>query len=135
MAFVTADDETGSIDLTVFPQQFRKFYPLLTESTVVVVKGKVEERRGIQLLVDSIELARDLNGQRYFLRLKSGSSNQQKRELERLLRTFHGQVPVIVYDESTDRKVLLNENLWFTSAREAQQKVIDLLGENNVVLK
>lgn len=135
MAFVTADDETGTIDLTVFPQQFRQYGSKLSEGVVVMVKGKVEERRGLQLLVSSLNLAQDVIKQRYFLRLPNGSSVQKKQELKRLLEVFHGKVPVIVYDEHSNRKVLLSEKLWLSTDDRAQQEVIKLLGESNVVLK
>ncbi len=135
MAFVTADDETGSVDLTVFPQQYRQYAEVLNEGAVVLVKGKVEQRRGIQVIVDSLQLANNVSDQSYFLRLQSNISLYQKQELKRLLETFHGNTPVIIFDISSDRKFLLRQSLWLSSSEKAQKAVIGLLGEGNVVLK
>ena len=134
MAFVTADDETGKLDLTVFPQQYRRYEDQLREGEVVLVSGTVEERRGLQLLVDSVKSATNIVNQRYFLRLPTDFSFTDKQKLKKILVAFHGEVPVIIYDVASDRKVLLSQKLWLSADTRAQNGVIELLGKNNVVL-
>lgn len=134
MAFVIADDETGQLDLTIFPQQYRRYEELLQEGEVLLVSGTVEERRGLQLLVDSVKRATNIVNQRYFLRLPLDFSLTDKQKLKKILVAFHGEIPVIIYDVSTDRKVLLSQKLWLSADSRAQNQVIELLGKSNVVL-
>ncbi|WP_144510934.1 DNA polymerase III subunit alpha [Bacillus sp. FJAT-22090] len=46
MAFVTIQDETGSISMTLFPEEYAKYNFLLTELAIIVVEGKSERRNG-----------------------------------------------------------------------------------------
>ncbi|TQR19803.1 DNA polymerase III subunit alpha [Psychrobacillus vulpis] len=46
MAFLTIQDETGSISVTLFPEEYAKFNSLLEELSIVVVEGKSERRNG-----------------------------------------------------------------------------------------
>lgn len=46
MAFVTLQDETGSISVTLFPEDYAKFNTLLVDSSIVIVDGKSERRNG-----------------------------------------------------------------------------------------
>ena len=56
MAFVTIDDQTGKLDLVVFPKVFSRFKSLLVEDRVVLVVGTIDNRDDkISLLVEEIE--------------------------------------------------------------------------------
>lgn len=46
MAFVTIQDETGSISITLFPEEYAKYNVVLKELSMVVVEGKSERRNG-----------------------------------------------------------------------------------------
>ncbi|TQR08437.1 DNA polymerase III subunit alpha [Psychrobacillus soli] len=46
MAFVTIQDETGSISVTLFPEDYAKYNLLLEELAILVVEGKSERRNG-----------------------------------------------------------------------------------------
>ncbi|MFJ8063351.1 DNA polymerase III subunit alpha [Psychrobacillus sp. NPDC096426] len=46
MAFVTIQDETGSISITLFPEDYAKYNFLLEEHAIIVVEGKSEHRNG-----------------------------------------------------------------------------------------
>lgn len=46
MAFVTIQDETGSISVTLFPDDYAKYNSLLEELAIIVVEGKSERRNG-----------------------------------------------------------------------------------------
>jgi len=56
MAFVSLEDPTGAVELTVFPKVFERTREVWRNDTVVLVKGKAEFRNGkIQVLCDSAE--------------------------------------------------------------------------------
>lgn len=46
MAFVTLQDDTGSISVTLFPEEYAKYNALLKEMSIIVVEGKSERRNG-----------------------------------------------------------------------------------------
>ena len=46
MCFVTLEDATGLIEVVLFPPVYQRFGHLLTESGVLVVKGRVESQLG-----------------------------------------------------------------------------------------
>lgn len=59
MAFVTLFDETGSSECIVFPKMFATSQSLWVENTVVLFKGKIDERDGEILII--VEKAIDLS--------------------------------------------------------------------------
>lgn len=60
MAFLLLSDEGGEIEAVVFPKTYAQVKSFLIPNTVVIVKGKVEEREDrLSLIIDSIELVRD----------------------------------------------------------------------------
>ncbi len=52
MAFVSADDESGSIDLVVLPNQYKKYRSLLEKGKVVLIEGRMDKPQS--LVVDAI---------------------------------------------------------------------------------
>ena len=56
MAYLTLEDPTGRLEITIFPNTFAKFKDLLTPESVVTIAGKVEFRRGqFQILAQTIQ--------------------------------------------------------------------------------
>jgi hypothetical protein len=56
MAFVNLEDPSGQCELTIFPRTYADFRDKLVPDTVIVVKGKAQEREGrTSVLVDSIQ--------------------------------------------------------------------------------
>lgn len=60
MAFLLLTDEGGEIEAVVFPKTYAQVKSFLIPNSVVIVKGKVEEREDrLSLIIDSIELVGD----------------------------------------------------------------------------
>ncbi|MCZ2257985.1 DNA polymerase III subunit alpha [Sporosarcina sp. G11-34] len=58
MAFVSVQDETGTVSCTLFPKQYAVSDSLLDEMKLVIVQGTIERRKGqLQILVQKIEKA------------------------------------------------------------------------------
>ncbi len=51
MAFISIEDETGAVDLVVFPNTFKKTKDLLTEEKIVYVEAKIGQRQGEQSII------------------------------------------------------------------------------------
>jgi len=55
MAFVTIQDDTGSLSITLFPEEYAKYNNLLSELSIILVEGKCEKRNGkVQILTKTI---------------------------------------------------------------------------------
>jgi len=56
MAFLTVQDDTGSLSVTLFPEEYAKFNLLLDEQAMLVITGKSERRNGrSQIITKYIE--------------------------------------------------------------------------------
>lgn len=56
MAYMTLEDPSGRIEITVFPKTFLQFKAFFETDSVVVVTGKLEQRRGeLQLICQGIQ--------------------------------------------------------------------------------
>ncbi|MEA5018153.1 MAG: DNA polymerase III subunit alpha [Erysipelotrichaceae bacterium] len=57
MAFVSADDESGMLDLVVLPNQYRKFSNLLVKNKIVLIEGKMDKPQSFVVdMISDIEL-------------------------------------------------------------------------------
>ncbi|GGA36933.1 DNA polymerase III subunit alpha [Psychrobacillus lasiicapitis] len=54
MAFVTIQDETGSVSVTLFPEDYAKYNSLLEELAIIVVEGKSERRNGRTQIIGKV---------------------------------------------------------------------------------
>ncbi|MER2263409.1 MAG: DNA polymerase III subunit alpha [Psychrobacillus sp.] len=57
MAFVTVQDDTGTVSITLFPDDFAKFNVMLKEQAILLIEGKKETRNGrVQVIVKNISV-------------------------------------------------------------------------------
>lgn len=57
MAFVTVQDDTGTVSITLFPDDFAKFNTLLKEQAILFIEGKKETRNGrVQIIAKNISI-------------------------------------------------------------------------------
>ncbi|QEG39905.1 error-prone DNA polymerase [Roseimaritima ulvae] len=69
ITFVTLEDETGSVNLVIFPQVWQRFYKIAKTSNAWLVAGNLENRQGvIHVVVSSLE---NLQGKVAGLEVKS----------------------------------------------------------------
>ena len=144
MAFVTASDETGTIDLTIFPQQYGQYADLLNNTRVLVVTGTVEKRdRGLQVVVNSLQSAQLLNRElishvidRWAVQVLNNLSPDQVNEvLTKIARLHPGHVRIIVYYPRTKQQFLqpLQQSLSIDDSTRAALN--DAFGSANVRLQ
>lgn len=143
MAFASASDETGSIEITIFPQQYQRLVDLIKPSAIVLIDGTVEARHGqLQLIVnqmipvEQLVQKRPVNNQRWVIRVISGQSQ------DRLLATFKemtkqysGTTPVVIFDASKKLARTLPPRQWLVATDEVREKLNKIFGSNNVVLQ
>ncbi|MFT8668384.1 MAG: DNA polymerase III subunit alpha [Liquorilactobacillus hordei] len=139
MSFLTVEDQTGEIELTLFPKVFEKIGNNLKINQVYLITGKSEKRnQKIQIIVSEIVSAESLKTEmkrRLFLRLTEDDSSNIKKQLLKILKVHTGRVPVVLYEEKKALKWVLDEKYWINSSSELEEQLIKLLGRNNVVFQ
>lgn len=151
MAFVTGSDETADVSVTIFPNQFRQASTWLKTDQVVVVRGKVEQQRGLQIVADQITLAQEIpvkptenaqatptlpRGDRWFIRVDAAHDERAiAAQLAQLLTQHVGDVPVIVYQPQTDTKRVLPKTQWLQGDAQLKGPLEALMGAGNVILQ
>lgn len=140
MAFLTASDESADVRITVFPNQYRRAAEWLATDQVVVVRGKVERERGLQVVADQLEMAPAPTqlpaGARWFVRVDAAHDDRQvAQQLAQFLTDHGGPVPVIVYQPQTDRKRVLPQQQWLRADTQLKPLLEQLMGQGNVVFE
>ncbi|MGY3777622.1 DNA polymerase III subunit alpha [Isobaculum melis] len=142
MAFVQLSDSSGDLSLTLFPGTYRRFVKLLEKNSILLVTGKVEENQqdGMQLLVDEIVDAMPLNqvveGNQCFIKITKEKENPKVlSQLKEVLTLGTGELPVILFYESTNKKIALNQEDWIQPLVGVKEQLQQLLGAENIVIK
>ncbi|QQS38491.1 DNA polymerase III subunit alpha [Candidatus Woesebacteria bacterium] len=112
MAFVRCKDETGAIDLVVFPTIYTKAKAMLFENQPVLITGKMDMRDdSISILVDEIDTIESLKqGTNTFnIRIPEGVDAEQLKQLKKILLDNPGSQKVcLIFEGSNSRRVDLN---------------------------
>lgn len=142
MAFVNGTDETGAVDITVFPKQYQQFKEQLETNKILIVRGRVEYRegRGLQLVANQLQdvkkVQQERPSQRWVLRiLPSLDTEMVHRELNNIFNEYHGSIPVLLFYPANDKKVLLDQKRWLKNSQKLKKALIAVLGQENVVLQ
>lgn len=89
MAFVTLEDETGTIESVVFPKTYERIVNLLEENKAVYIEGKVNIREGsLSILIDSLTDKAPENSSKYdfVITVPKTASQSQLMKLNTLLK-------------------------------------------------
>lgn len=135
MAFLTGSDESGEIDITIFPTEYRRYSLRLKKGQSLLITGEVQEHNGLSFIANRIEFAELMKKTCWYLRLTPTNEAIARLKLTRLLRKNHGSVPVILYEEQTKKQRLLHEQFWLNMDANVETELIELLGADNVILK
>lgn len=139
MAFVTGQDATGEISVTLFASVYRQVADWLAKEQVILVTGKTEQRQELQLIGNQIMLAeqaqKGLPKATLYLRLSADLTREQQQKMYQLLEKSRGPIPVILYNSATKKSILLNERYWIANDEKLTTALTTLLGPTNVILK
>lgn len=145
MAFLSGTDQTGEMEVTVFPRRYEQFQDLLKPNQIVVVNGPTEQRsgHGLQIIAERLQDAKILRqkqnkrfNQRWFLRIMPEfDSGQRLTSLYQFMESHRGPVPVIIYYPTTDKKLMQPRQRWLNTRQDTQEGLEKLLGKGNVVLQ
>ncbi len=142
MAFLKFSDESGELDLTAFPKQYREYFSLMKAGQLVFLEGTLEvssERTQVILskVVDIKTLKAKPNKERIlYLKIDHNHANPtQLIELKRILKTYPGNSKVVLYYEEKKQSVQLSDDFRITASKPCLEALDEMLGKGNVVLK
>lgn len=143
MAFITGNDPTSEISVTVFPELYRRIRQSFGVNDVIYVEGKAEVSNydgELQIVSQQIMTAeaaeQQLNQERCYLKI-TGEREQDGtlNRLSQLLADFPGPVPVVLFYETSGKRLQLPEQNWLLKSPESIEALKKLLGNENVVFK
>lgn len=145
MAFLTLSDSTGLLDVTVFPEQYRKFIKYLQKDVLAVLSGKLEKRKQqdhqtfiLQKMIpiDSYLKQRKAEQQTCYIRITEEKGQHDLfNRMKTLLLQSPGAQRVIVVDEKRDKKILMDRQYWIDPTETIIKQLKELFGNENIVLK
>lgn len=106
MAFVTLQDDTGTLECIVFPKLYAENSFLWVEDTPLIIKGKIENRDGeLQIIVDSgtlIDMTHTPPDLIHEIFIKSGTPKEAMQKVSDLLKSHPGEHEITVVIESAN---------------------------------
>jgi DNA polymerase-3 subunit alpha len=142
MAFVEGTDASKEVSVTIFPIVYRQVRSLIEENAVLYIEGKVEVSRyngEIQLIADKIDLAENVQNkiapQTCYLKISAEAETSHLQALSKEMKQHQGNIPVVMFYESSGKKVLLAEENWVTDEPNFVTQLKALLGNGNVIFK
>ncbi len=139
MAFLTLEDFQGSMEVILFPKIYERYASLLKEEEVLVIKGRASisadgEGKVIAMEVRPLAAGEKELPQSVWLKL-AVENKVPFEQITAILRKYHGDVPVYIYDEKTKQRMKADHINWVTGEDALCEALRLLLGEKNVALK
>ncbi|MCT8137392.1 DNA polymerase III subunit alpha [Anaerobacillus sp. CMMVII] len=141
MAFLKVSDESGELEVTVFPRQFREFFSILKTGNLVFLEGKLEVGTDrTQLIVSKALDVKDLQKRVVdnivYLKIDQERSTQTHLvKLKETLKKYPGKVKVILYYENKKQSVELSDDFTISASDQCIDELSQMLGKANVVRK
>ena len=138
MAYVTLEDQSGSMECIVFPQSYERYGTLLKEGSVLVMEGRLSlrEERGNQVIVNRVaepgqyikKGAKPSKWHGVHLHLdEPGSAKEQQAFL--LLSKNQGTTPVYLKYEKTGQRVLAPKAWFVTPSTKLLEELEQCVGK------
>ena len=139
MAFLKLSDESGEIDIIVFPKTYRDYYQILKDGALVFLVGRLEMSKGRkQLIAEKLEEVNEVKKKivdKRILYLKITSKQAQLLQLKSILKKYPGEIKVILFYAVEDRYVELSDDFKVSGTNQCLGELCNILGKQNVVIK
>ena len=126
MAFVTLQDDTGTLDCIIFPKLYAENPEIWVEDTPIIIKGKVDNREDkLQIIAESglvVDMKRTPPDLIHEVFIKSGTPKEAMQKVSELLKSHPGEHEIIVVIETGNniKKITLPYKVDFTEELERQ---------------
>ena len=134
MAFVKVEDDTGNIDLVVFPKLYRSTKQYWIDQSAMLISGKVDLRNDEpSILVESIEtkVSNNSSNNDIFIKIPLKTSAEILRNLKNLLLTHKGKQNITLIFEQSKRRIKLPFKIAWTE--QLSSKISELLEDAGVI--
>lgn len=141
MAFLEIEDPTGIVEVTVFPGVYGTYSHLLKKENLLIIKGRMNRQdHRIHVIANSISgtLSEiEQQGNVVFIKIGENIENKQKElnELKTHLLHWPGNVPVILYYESSRKTLSLSEEYFVEYSDLFRKEIEKIVGIGGIVLK
>lgn len=117
MAFLSVTDTKKKLDITLFPEVYRKYRQILTEKTIYYFTGKIQERdQRLQMILHQLEPALT---EKFWIKLQN---HDYDKEVSAILADYPGNIPVVLhYAES--KETLQSSRHFVAKSSELEEKL------------
>ncbi len=138
MAFVTAEDETGELDIVVFPDLYAVMASKLKNDEVLFVKGKISFKdSAVTLISESIheagEITQLFSAMRLCFKISSNMSNVMN-DIIKLSEKYSGDTPVCFYVEDLRRYIAPKTKLSVSVNAEYYEQLTEIIQADKIGL-
>ena len=153
MSFADIIDSSGKGSLTLFPNIHRRYIQKFDEGDTILVEGEVEENQSsVKIIVNKIITADEaLKNEKpletdqkitqkkarvLYIRFQALAEEAKKLEaLQKVLKQYHGNIPVIIYDQKTKKQHPFKKEFHAAEHPELFEILEKMFGKENIVLK
>lgn len=130
MCFLTIEDYTERLEITVFPRVFYVNTAVLVPDMPLIIQGRVDvdDDAGVKLLADKVWNLKEYKSE-YYLKLSATAASEVKQELKELIKKHAGDHTIYLHQGSW-RKLPAEYRL--DDSEETMQALIALLGKESV---
>lgn len=130
MCFLTIEDYTERLEVTVFPRVFYVNTAVLVPDMPLIIQGRVDvdDDAGVKLLADKVWNLKEYKSE-YYLKLSTTAADEVKQELKELIKKHAGDHTIYLHQGSW-RKLPAEYRL--DDSEETMQALIALLGKESV---
>lgn len=137
MAFVSGNDPSGELSITVFPRLYKEVSEWLAPEQVVVVTGKIDTGRQLEIVADRLQLAKTVQEQGVHQQSRqntqlNGGSNTRSNKLAQATTRPHVSEPATPI--GTWYLQLTEANITGGAENAFRQQMGSLRGNNPVIL-
>ena len=134
MAFLTVEDMVGSVEVIVFPKDYEKNSYKLTDENKVFIQGRVsvEEERDGKLISEKITAFDEIPRKVWLKFPNMDSYISQEKQLFDSIAQSDGNDTIVIYLEDSKQMKTLPPNRNIKADGEVLERLIGMLGENNV---
>lgn len=134
MAFLTIEDLYGTVEVIVFPKDYEKYKPLLTDDNKVFIVGRAscsDEEKGKVILSRLIPF--DQVPRQLWIRFPDKEAyTAEEKELNRILSVSDGVDEVVIYCEAEKQKKYLPKNMTVNAGKELLDILYEKYSEKNI---
>lgn len=138
MAFLKVSDDTGSAEIVVFPNVYRKVRKCLTDEALLYIDGKQEHQEDgtVKIIANQLTNLETLQEQAttvVLLKIGPQLQNDQMIQLQQVLKKHPGDKRVQLYYETEKRIRQLSKQYSISGDEVCLQDIKQILGNKNVI--